>query len=96
MTHSSATIQTTPESLPSTPCWMGEVAVFAQVLSQTGILKAVQDKVRFARARFGQYDLINFTVVLIGYAVSGEPTLIFPDFRRVATHANLVAHRQPA
>jgi hypothetical protein len=55
---------------------MGEVAVFAQVLSQTGILKAVQDKVRFARARFGQYDLIDFTVVLIGYAVSGEPTLL--------------------
>jgi hypothetical protein len=30
---------------------------------------------RFARARFGRYDLIDFVVVLIGYALSGEPTL---------------------
>src|SRR5260370_35462387 len=32
--------------------------------------------VRFARARFGHYDLIDFVVVLIGYVVSGEPTLL--------------------
>lgn len=54
---------------------MGEVAAFAQVLSHTGILQSIQDQVRFARARFGQYDLIDFVVVLLGYAVSGEPTL---------------------
>jgi hypothetical protein len=74
MTRSEVTIQITPNSLPSTPSWMGEVAAFAQVLEHTGILKTIQDQVRFARARFGQYDLIDFVVVLIGYAVSGEPT----------------------
>jgi hypothetical protein len=31
--------------------------------------------VRFARARFGTYGLVDFAVVLIGYAVSSEPTL---------------------
>ena len=31
---------------------------------------------RFSRARFGQYDLIDFAAVLIGYALSGEPTLL--------------------
>lgn len=75
MTHSEVTIQIAPHSLPATPCWMGEVAVFAQVLSHSGILQSIQDHVRFARARFGQYDLIDFVVVLLGYAVSGEPTL---------------------
>lgn len=30
---------------------------------------------RFARRRFGHYDLINFAVVLMGYAISGERTL---------------------
>jgi len=69
------TIQITPESKLSPPSWMGEVATFAQVLSHTGILKAIQERVRFARARFGHYDVIDFVVVLIGYAVSGEPTL---------------------
>jgi len=54
---------------------MGEVGAVAQVLAHEGILKALQDQVRFARARFGHYDLIDFAVVLIGYALSGEPTL---------------------
>jgi hypothetical protein len=54
---------------------MGEVAAFAQVLTHTGTLKKIQEQVRFARARFGQYDLLDFVVVLIGYAISGEPTL---------------------
>jgi hypothetical protein len=76
MTHAEVTIQITPTSLPSMPSWMGEVTAFAQVLTHTGILKTIQEQVRFARARFGHYDLIDFVAVLIGYAVSGEPTLL--------------------
>ena len=75
MTHSTVTVQTTPESQPSTPNWMGEVAAFAQSLAQTGILAAITQRVRFARARMGTYDLIDFVVVLVGYALSAEPTL---------------------
>jgi hypothetical protein len=75
MTHSTIIVQTTPESQPSTPNWMGEVAAFAQLLNQTGILTAITQRVRFARARMGTYDLIDFVVVLVGYALSGEPTL---------------------
>ena len=78
MTLSPVTIQTTPDSQPSTPSWMGEVAAFAAVLSQTGILTAITERVRFARARMGTYELIDFVVVLIGYALSGEPTLRAP------------------
>jgi hypothetical protein len=55
---------------------MGEVAALAQVLGHVGVLKAIQEQVRFARARFGTYELIDFVAVLIGYAVSGEPTLL--------------------
>jgi hypothetical protein len=76
MSQSSVTIQIVPESRPSTPSWLGEVAAFAQVLTHLGLLKAIQMHVRFARARFGHYDLIDFVVVLIGYVVSGEPTLL--------------------
>src|SRR5258708_37435986 len=72
---SSVTIQTSAQSVPSTPSWFGEVAAFAQVLNHLGLLKAIQEHVRFARARFGQYDTLDFVVVLIGYALSGEPTL---------------------
>lgn len=76
MTHSSVSIQITPESAPSIPSWCAEVAAFAQVLTHVGILQAMGEQVRFTRARFGQYDLLDFVVVLIGYAVSGEPTLL--------------------
>jgi hypothetical protein len=76
MAQASVTIQITPESKPAIPCWMGEVAAFAQILTHTGILKQIQEQVRFTRARFGQYDLIDFVTVLIGYVLSGEPTLL--------------------
>jgi hypothetical protein len=75
MTSSSVTIQISSKSVPTLPCWFAEVAAFAQVLSHTEIRSAISKRVRIARARFGQYDLIDFVVVLIGYAVSGEPTL---------------------
>jgi len=54
---------------------MGEVAAVAQVLAHVGLLNAIQDHVQFARARFGQYDTIDFVVVLLGYTRSFEPTL---------------------
>jgi hypothetical protein len=60
----------------ATPSWLGEVAVLAQVLSQFGLLKAIQERVRFSRPRFGKYDVIDFVVVLLNYAMSGEPALL--------------------
>jgi hypothetical protein len=76
MAHVTVTIQITPESRPAMPFWMGEVAAFAQVLSHMGILQAIEEQMRFARARFGHYDLVDFVVVLIGYILSGELTLL--------------------
>ncbi len=101
MAYSAVTIQTSPQSFPSTPPWFGEVAAFAQVFSHTGILKALREQVRFARARFGTYDLIDFAAVLIGYMLSGEPTLL-AFYERLAPFAepfmalfgrNLLPHR---
>lgn len=54
------TIQITPQSAPSPPSWLGAVAAFAQVLTYTGLLKTIQDEVRFARARFGRYESFRF------------------------------------
>ena len=36
---------------------------------------AIEEQVRFARRRFGRYELIDFVAVLFGYAISGERTL---------------------
>ena len=75
MTQSQVTVQISPESKPTIPPWMGEVAAFARVLTHQGTLTAISEQVRFARARFGHYDLIDFVVVLLGYTISGEAAL---------------------
>jgi hypothetical protein len=72
---SPVTIQTSPQSVPSTPSWFGEMTVIAHYLRHQGVLSGISERVRFARRRFGHYDLTDFAVVLLGYAVSGERTL---------------------
>jgi hypothetical protein len=74
-TSAEVTIQTSPQSVPSTPSWLGEVTVIAHYLGHLGVLSAIEERVRFARRRFGHYDLIDFVAVLLGYAISGERTL---------------------
>ncbi len=72
---STATIQTSAESVLSPPSWFGEVAVVAHALQHLGVLATIEERVRFARRRFGHYDLVDFVVVRLRYAVSGERTL---------------------
>src|SRR5207245_10356555 len=80
-------IQTSAQSVPSTPSWFSEVTVIAHYLGQQGVLSAIEKRVRFARRRFGHYDLIDFAVVLLGYAISGERNLEAVD-ERVQPFAN--------
>ncbi len=71
----SVIIQTSAEFVPSTPSWFGEVVLLAAHLRQHGVLSKISEGVRFARRRFGRYEVIDFLVVLFGYAISGERTL---------------------
>lgn len=75
MTDSVVHIQVDPTNAPSTPPWFGEVTVVAHALQRFGVLKAIEEQVRFVRRRMGKYELIDFVAMLIGYAVSGERTL---------------------
>ncbi len=76
MTHPSVQIQISSEAVPSVPCWFGEVAIVAQLFTTSGLFQAIEEQVRFARPRFGSYEVIDFVAVLIGYGVSAEPTLL--------------------
>jgi hypothetical protein len=71
----SVIIQTSAESVASTPSWFGEVVLLATHLRKHGVLSKISEGVRFARRRFGRYDVIDFLVILFGYAISGEHTL---------------------
>src|SRR5713226_7055384 len=72
---SSVSIQTSTEPIPSVPAWFGEVALLAHTFTRLGLLAEISERVRFARKRFGTFEVIDFVVVLMGYAISGEPTL---------------------
>ena len=71
----SVSIQATARSIPSTPSWFGEVVVMIEHLRKQGVLAAIGERARFARRRFGRYEVIDFLAVLFGYALSGERTL---------------------
>ena len=68
MKFSSVQFQVDPASVPSLASWMEEVAAVAHILTQTGIISAIEEQVQFARARFGRYDTIDFVIVLLSYA----------------------------
>ena len=86
--HAGVEIQLSPEPKPAVPSWLEEVIVMAHVLREQHLLESLCAHVRFARARMGSYELIDFVVVLLGYALSGERTL--SDFyRQLAAHGEL-------
>ena len=68
-------VQTSPVDRPSVPAWFAEVVILSQHLTTTGLLKAFAHQVRLVRGRFGNYEPLDFLVLLIGYAISGERTL---------------------
>src|SRR6266704_2086358 len=71
----SVIIQVSSESVPSTPSWLGEVVLIVGYLRKHGVLTKISERVRFARRRFGHYEVIDFLAVLFGYTISGERTL---------------------
>src|SRR5712691_9495843 len=73
--YSPVSIQTSTHSVPSVPSWFGEVTLLVHHLKHQGVLTAIEEQVRFARRRFGRYEVIDFVAVLFGYAISGERTL---------------------
>jgi hypothetical protein len=73
--NESVRIQTVAKAQPATPSWLGEVVLVACHLQKQGILNKIGERVRFARRRFGRYDVLDFLAVLFGYAISGERTL---------------------
>jgi len=64
--NGSVSIQTSSESVPSPPYWLGEVAYITHSLRSQGILSAMAERVRFARRRFGHYEVLDFVAMLAG------------------------------
>jgi hypothetical protein len=68
-------VQTSPLERPSVPPWFAEVVILSQHLATKGLLEAFTHQIRLVRGHFGRYEPIDFLVLLIGYAISGERRL---------------------
>src|SRR2546427_8061061 len=75
ISNSPVTIQTSTQSVPATPSWFGEAVLIVHYLRKLGVLDALAEQVRFARRRFGRYEVIDFVAVLLGDAITGERPL---------------------
>src|SRR5690349_12977274 len=75
ITEGSVKIQTSSHSVFSTPTWFGEAVLIGGSLKKLGVLDAIAEQVRFARRRFGYFEVLDFVAVLFGYAISSERTL---------------------
>ena len=60
ITHTSVGIQTSSQSVLTTPSWLGEVTLIVHHLQRQGALAAIEEQVRFARRRFGRYEVVDF------------------------------------
>lgn len=87
MTDPVVHIQVDPTDAPSTPSWFGEVVLLVTHLKKQGVRTPLCEPVRFARKRFGKYEVIDFLAVQIALrdqwranpgSVLREP----PTFRR--------------
>src|ERR1700694_73707 len=54
ISYSPVTIQTSSQSLSSTPGWFGEATLIVHFLRKQAVLDAIAEHVRFARRRFGR------------------------------------------
>jgi hypothetical protein len=61
---SSVKIHTSAEVAPCPPPWFGEVVLLVTHLKKQGVLTKLGERVRFARRRFGRYEVIDFFAVL--------------------------------
>lgn len=73
--NSSVTLQLLAKEQNSIPEWFAELVVIVESLRQQGALAALLEEVNLVRGRMGTFEAVDFLAVLIGYAVSGMPTL---------------------
>ena len=53
----SVIVQSSSQAVPRPPSWFGEVILIVTYLRKQGVLSKICERIRFARARFGRYEV---------------------------------------
>jgi hypothetical protein len=73
--NNSISIIASDQLLPAMPAWFNEVVLIAHLWAQSGLLAALHQQVKVARGKAGDYEVIDFALLLLAYAISQEATL---------------------
>ena len=68
-------LTTIEQTNPVIPSWLAEVLLLGEYWRKTGLLERIQTEVKVNRGRMGQYEVCDFVLLLLAYAVSGLDTL---------------------
>ena len=63
------------EERRSIPTWLAEAVLVGQYWQSSGLLEHLNKRVKVNRGRMGQYEVCDFVLVMLAYAVSGLPSL---------------------
>jgi hypothetical protein len=74
-TEAGIELTTYPNDNPATPPWLAEVLLLGEYWHTTGLLDRLQQQVKVSRGRMGQYEVCDFVLLLLAYAISGVETL---------------------
>ena len=73
---STVSVHTTPEPARTPPPWLAEAVLVLEAARDGGLLQQIRQGVRVSRGRMGLFEVCDFFLVLVAYAVSGEATLL--------------------
>lgn len=68
-------ITTTEQANPAIPTWFAEALLLGQYWQRCGLLERLQQQVHVNRGRMGKYEVCDFVLLLLAYAVSGLTSL---------------------
>ena len=57
------------------PGWFGEAVLLGKYWQTSGLVESLCEAVRVERGRMGWYEVLDFVLLLLSYAISGERTL---------------------
>lgn len=63
------------ESVLRIPAWLGEAVLLGKYWLDSGLVGYLEKEVRVVRGRMGRYEVMDFVLLLISYAISGERTI---------------------
>lgn len=63
------------ENQPHIPSWFSEGLLFGKYWIDSRLVGYLEEEVWVERGRMEQYEVMDFVLLLISYAVSGERTL---------------------